>query len=158
MSTLVCSCSPPLVPFLRGFFWTVLLFLYSFVQSVSVVQLIIHGFVLYKLKPFFVVVVLNCQAGGARVVSLLRGDPGGGEEEVVVPQAGHDLLYPEPWSGSDGCREAVGLCSPPSPGEPPGPVPLSAHLPVTSLSPCPLAAPGSDFPLRTRLATLVLTA
>lgn len=157
MSTLVCSCSPPLVPFLRGFFWTVLLFLYSFVQSVSVVQLIIHGFVLYKLKPFFCC-CFELPSGRCKSCISFEGRPRGGEEEVVVPQAGHDLLYPEPWSGSDGCREAVGLCSPPSPGEPPGPVPLSAHLPVTSLSPCPLAAPGSDFPLRTRLATLVLTA
>lgn len=35
---------------------------------------------------------------------------------------------------------------------------LPAHLPLTSLFPCLLTSLGSDFPLRTRLATLVLTA
>lgn len=35
---------------------------------------------------------------------------------------------------------------------------LPAHLPLTSLFPCLLTSLGSDFPLRTRLAMLVLTA
>lgn len=51
MSTLVCSCSPTLVPFLSWVFLDYP-FIFLFLCTVSVVYLILHGFVLYKLKSF----------------------------------------------------------------------------------------------------------
>lgn len=118
MSTLVCSCSPPLVPFLRGFFWTVLLFLYSFVQSVSVVQLIIHGFVLYKLKPFFCC-CFELPSGRCKSCISFEGRPRGGEEEVVVPQAGHDLLYLSHGAALMAAGRRWGCAAPPALVSPP---------------------------------------